>query len=139
MISVAEAKRLKVPQAHLNQHTSYYNSINDNQVNNIFSVFVKRGDCIRMDAPPIKQPYSRLHKTQKTATISVYATNDLNPIIIDDNNCRNVGSFTIDFPSDNDDLSCVVEFDFSDTTVRVFAYPKSKPTNRREIVFQYEF
>jgi len=138
MVSVAEAKRLKVPQLHMNAHTSYYASINDDQVTDIFSTFVKRGDCVRMDAAPIKQSYCRLHRNQRTATISIYATDSLEPIIIDDT-CRNVGNIVIDFPAYSDDLGCYVEFDFSDTTVRVFAYPKSKPNNRKEIVFQYKF
>jgi len=48
-------------------------------------------------------------------------------------------SFTFDFPDDSNDLQCCVEFDFSDTTLRAFAYPLSKPENRKEVVIGYEF
>jgi len=98
---------------------------------------VKHNEPVRMDSKPIKRIYNRLHKTQKTAIFKVYETDDENPLLVD--NCQHIMTLPIEFPSNSDDLECCCEFDFSDTTVRVFAYPASQPTARKEEKFEYEF
>jgi len=53
--------------------------------------------------------------------------------------CDQVGIFKIEFPENNNDSKCTVEFDFGDTTFRVFAYPTSCPENSQQLIANYEF
>jgi len=136
---VASCVQKGIPQYFIEQNKRYYQNIQDYRVDNVFSIFVKHNQRIRMDSKPIKQDYTRLHRNQRSVNFKIYTTDEEEPLIIDPNTCTHIMSLEIDFPPYSNDLDCSCEFDFSDTMVRVFAYPASQPNARKEIKFNYEF
>ena len=42
-------------------------------------------------------------------------------------------------PANSTELSIIVELYFSDTKIRVFAYPEDDPQNKKEMEFDYEY
>jgi len=127
-----------ITQAYFDEHKVYYANCQEWKLDNVFSIFAKRNQCIRMDAKPIKNDYSRLHRGQKSCCFKIYSTDNENPLVVD-HTCRQIISLEIEFPANNDDLDCSCEFDFSDTVIRVFAYPASRPNARKEVTLNYEF
>jgi len=126
-----------IPREHIEKNSYLCPYTYKDRVRNIFSVFVNVNQTIQIHQPITRQ-YSRMNINQKSVTFDIYCTLEIDPSVININ-CKKLASLTVEFPNNNDDLDCMCEFDFSDTTVRVFAYPLSKPDNKKEVILIYDY
>jgi len=106
------------------------------RVRNIFSVYARKNQTIHIHDKPIIRKYKRFNLKQKKVRISVYSSDEQDPKVVKNKPCAKT---TVVFPSNSTELSIIVELQFSDTKIRVFAYPEDDPSNKKEMELDYEF
>lgn len=106
------------------------------RVRNIFSVYARKNQTVHIADKPIIRKYKRFNLKQKKVRISVYSSDEQDPKVVKDKPCAKT---TVVFPPNSKELSIVVELRFSDTKIRVFAYPEDDPDNKKEMELDYEF
>jgi len=106
------------------------------RVRNIFSVYARKNQTVHIADKPIIRKYKRFNLKQKKVRISVYSSDEQDPKVVKDKPCAKT---TVVFPPNSKELSIVVELRFSDTKIRVFAYPEDDPENKKEMELDYEF
>merc|ERR1712129_396317 len=98
-----------------------------------FFPFAQRDKTIRMDDEPICQAFSKQSKECNVIDISIYAADTKNPATVHADGVEKVGKVRVDFGEEKNDTKLIVEFVYSDTTLRVFAYPDTgKGRNARK-------
>ena len=106
------------------------------RVRNIFSIYARKNQTIHIYDKPIIRKYKRFNIKQKKVRISVYSSNEQDPKVVKNKPCAKT---TVVFPSNSNELSIIVELYFSDTKIRVFAYPEDDPQNKKEMELDYEY
>ena len=106
------------------------------RVRNIFSVYARKNQTVHIADKPIIRKYKRFNLKQKKVRISVYSSDEQDPKVVKDKPCAKT---TVVFPPNSKELSIVVELRFSDTKIRVYAYPEDDPENKKEMQLDYEF
>jgi len=104
------------------------------RVRNIFSVYARKNQTIHIHDKPIIRKYKRFNIKQKKVRISVYSSDEPDPKVVKNKPCAKT---TVVFPSNSTELSIIVELYFSDTKIRVFAYPEDDPQNKKEMELDY--
>ena len=102
---------------------------------NIFHVYARRNQMVYIDDKPIIRKYKRLNVKQKTVRVSLFQSDEENPVVIEGTE-RHAEAF-IEFPSKSTKLGVFVEIHFGDTQIKLFAYPEDLPENREEIRLEY--
>ena len=69
----------------------------------------------------ISRKYRRFHKNEKKCNISIYYSNEADPIVVDG---KPLAAVTIEFDDDDDKLPFMVDFEFGDTQIRAFCKEK---------------
>merc|ERR1712228_570657 len=80
--------------------------------------------------------YKRFNIKQKKVRISVYSSDEQDPKVVKNKPCAKT---TVVFPSNSKELSIIVELYFSDTKIRVFAFPEDDPKNKKEMELEYSW
>jgi len=106
------------------------------RVRNIFSVYARKNQTIHIRDKPIIRKYKRFNIKQKKVRISVYSSDEQDPKVVKNKPCAKT---TVVFPSNSTELSIIVELYFSDTKIRVFAFPEDNPSNKKEMELDYEY
>ena len=106
-------------------------------VKNIFSVFVRKGDCVRANERAVLETYYRRHDRQKTIDIKICASTESEPLHVLEAGAEELGELRLLFPENDAAMAIDVEFHFNDTTLRVFAYPKGAREARKEYIVNY--
>ena len=106
------------------------------RVRNIFSVYARKNQTIHIHDKPIIRKYKRFNIKQKKVRISVYSSDEQDPKVVKNKPCAKT---TVVFPPNSTELSIIVELYFSDTKIRVFAYPEDDKDNKKEMELDYEY
>jgi len=125
-----------LPPGYLEANQYRCDHTNATRVRNVFSVYAKKNQTIHIHDKPIIRKYKRFNVKQKKVRISVYASDEEDPKVVKNKPCAKT---TVVFPPNSTDLSIVVELYFSDTKIRVWAYPESDPENKKEMELDYEY
>jgi len=106
------------------------------RVRNIFSVYARKNQTIHIHDKPIIRKYKRFNMKQKKVRISVYSSDEEDPKVVKNKPCAKT---TVVFPPNSTELSIIVELYFSDTKIRVWAFPEDSPQNKKEMELDYEY
>merc|ERR1712130_913605 len=125
-----------LPPGYLEAHQYKCDHTGSLRVRNISSVYARKNQTVHIADKPIIRKYKRFNLKQKKVRISVYSSDEQDPKVVKDKPCAKT---TVVFPPNSKELSIVVELRFSDTKIRVYAYPEDDPENKKEMELDYEF
>lgn len=125
-----------LPQGYLEENKYRCDHTKAIRIRNIFSIYAKKNQTININDKPIIRKYKRFNKKQKKVRISVFASDEEDPKVVQG---RALAKTTIIFPDKSNELSITVELYFSDTKIRVFAYPDDCPEDKKEMELDYEY
>lgn len=88
---------------------------------NVFSKHVTKGDDLVLEEAQEKKTYFPIYPDQKSVQFSVYTSTKENPKYVDEEGCKNLGSFDVKIPdtTDGTDRKVLVKFIFGGTEIKV--------------------
>eukprot|EP01083_Nonionella_stella_P171500 585993_1 len=125
----------KFPSGFVRKNTEFYKDKNADYVTGCFSILVKKGDAVNIDAKPIKEHFEKSRKNQTSAEIVIYSSPKPNPMSTSSKEAKKLGSFNVDLP--RNDCKVVVEFIFSSNLLTVYAYPHGQRDKKKQRRVQY--
>ena len=103
----------------------------------VLDYFVNENDEINLNFK-FRKTYYRVNKKQKTVDFHIYShqttENDkTRPNTIFNSDVLPLGKFSLPFSDDINERETVVEYTFDDTILRIYAYPKNRPKQKRSL------
>jgi len=131
---VSYAKNLGASDEYIKNNSYVDKNSNVTIVTDLFYPLKTKGDPARVEEDAVKHKFE---KVGDYAFVEVFEADDKNPCVI--KNCRSMGNFVYGFPEECNDSSCIVEIEFYETTIKVFACPESQPDLKQQLSVNYEF